>query len=250
MAFGELNMAKVIALNAPKYKNIIEPFGDGGTLAFYPGKKKPKEHLVNFEDENIFNIMTFLQNITPADKKNLKSRDWIGNPENFDTAVSISATEGVDFFYKYFYLKHFSEKQKDKEAAPKFDWLKFGKSAVAIIYAIPKQKGFLKKVTLVMGDPKEVINKASGAETYLVLTPKKPEHIDFINSKINGISASYFYATKSLNNDTLFENVKQNPDKNVTTANASTIMVATMQVVTNYSSRLIPIDLQLIGYKK
>jgi len=130
MGFMSIGISKVIALNSPRYKKIVEPFaGTAGTIAFEPGKRKPKEHVVNIEDENKYNIMSFIQSMTPADKAKLKKYDWVSSPETFEAVQKINAAEGIDFFYKFFYLKHFSAKQKDKEAPPLYDWLKKGESA-------------------------------------------------------------------------------------------------------------------------
>jgi len=126
MAFGELGIAKTIAMNAPKYTRIVEPFADMGTVALYPGMKKPKEHIVNIEDETIFQIMLFMQGYSAADKKALKSFDWVASQETFDAALAISATEGAEHFYRFFYLKKFGVKAKDPEQPPTFDALRLG----------------------------------------------------------------------------------------------------------------------------
>jgi len=237
MAFGELGTAKRIMMNAPKYKEIIEPFGNNGSVAFYPGKRKPKSHIVNYENVDLFNIMTFIKGVTPADKKNLRGKDWIGNPETFETVLKINAIDGLEFFYKFFYLKHFTMKIKDKEAPPTFDYLKFGKDVKSLLFSLPQQKGFLKNVTLLNELPDGLISKGSG-DSFTILVPKSQDQIESINSKLNSISGYYFYSIKSNSNDELFETVKSNPDLIVSTSAASTIMMAQMQEVTNYKSRI------------
>ena len=98
MAFGPPLISKTIAMNAPKYKRIVEPFADMGTVALFPGMKKPKQHTVNIINETIFALMSFVQALSAAEKKKLKGYDWIASPEGFDAALSISAVDGTDLF--------------------------------------------------------------------------------------------------------------------------------------------------------
>ena len=242
MAFGEIGFAKRIALNAPKYSRIVEPFADNGTLALYLGKRKPKQHIVNIEDEVLFAVMLFVQTLSAADKKRLKSFNWVGSPEAFDAAVAITATEGADLFYRYFYLNKFSAKTLDKEAPPEFDFLALGKDHKALLYALPPMRVGLKPVTLSNEDPLSVMGSGS-AGTFSVLLPKKPEHIDAVESRLPGMAGEFFYAKKSMSSADLFESVAQISDSmNVSTFAASTIMMAQMEVRTNYSSRMVPLE--------
>lgn len=248
MGFMSIGISKKIALNAPRYKKIVEPFaGSAGTIAFEPGKRKPKAHVINIEDENKYNIMLFIKTMTSADKAKLKKYDWVSLPETFETVTKINATDGIDFFYKFFYLNHFSAKQKDPEALPLYDWLKKGVSAKKILYTLPQMQSALKKAELLNDDPVSVMNSA-GSDAFLILLPKLPEHIEAVENKIKSISNNFFYAKKSMSNEDLFAAVETYSDKNVSAVNASTIMVATMEVVTNYDSRLIRIDLAELGY--
>jgi len=233
VAFGELGIAKVIAMNAPKHSKIVEPFADGGTIAMFPGMKKPKQHIVNIEDETIFNIMLFMQTYTAADKKNLKGRDWVASQETFDAALSINATDGTDLFYRFFYLKKFGVKAKDPEQEPTFDYLKLGHNMLNILFTLPIAKTSLKKATITNDDPLSLIAGAAG--TFTILTPKKPEHIESVESKLP-IGGDFFYAKKSMSNEAIFEAVDKG-DMIVSAFSASSIMMATMEVRTNYEHK-------------
>jgi len=243
MAFGELSIAKQIALNAPKYKKIVEPFGDYGTIALYPGKKKPKEHIVNIEDETIFAVMSLMQSMTSTDKKRLKQYDWIASPETFEAVLAINATEGTDLFYRFFYLKKFGVRSKDPEQPPTFDYLKIGHDMKSMLYTLPVARIGLKNVTLTNEEPISVVNGVSGPDTFVILTPKKPEHAEAIESKLASMSAQFFYAKKSMSNDDLFLSVDQNSNDKmiVSTFAASSIMMAQMEIRTNYESGLAPL---------
>lgn len=238
MAFGEIGFAKQIALNAPKYKNIIEPFGDNGTLALYLGKKKPQQHTVNIEDETMFTIMSFIQTLSAADKKRLKGFDWVGSLETFDQVVAITAIEGAELFYRYFYLNKFAAKSKDPEAPPAFDYLKLNQDYKNMLYGLPTMRVGLKPVTLTNEDPLTVMGTGS-AGAFSVLLPKKPEHIDAVESRLGNFSGEFFYAKKSTSNDDLFESVAINGDSmNISTFAASSIMMAQFEVRTNYDSKM------------
>jgi len=243
MAFGDLGIAKTIAMNAPKYRKIVEPFADGGTMAMYLAKKKPKEHIVNVEDETLFALYSFIQALSAADKKNLKSRDWVSSPEAFDQALAITATEGADLYYRYFYLKAFGVKAAEPDADPAYDWLSLGNDHKAVLFTLPVARIALKNVTLSNDDPMTVLASASGADTLLVLTPKTPEQIDAVEAKLGSISASFFYAKKSKSNDDIFAAVDSlGSSMNISAFAASTIMMATIEARTNYDSGLVPLE--------
>ncbi len=237
MAFGELGIAKTIAMNAPKYRRIVEPFADQGTVALFSGMKKPKEHIVNIADETTFALMTFIQNLSAADKKKLKGYDWLAAPETFAAALAINAVDGSDLFYRFFYLKQFGVKAKDPETPPAFDYLKRGHDMAKMLFTLPVAKVGLKKATLTNDDPISVIAAAGGADTFLILTPP-PAEIEAVESRLGGLSANYFYAKKSQSNDDLFAAVDAAGDGAfVSTFAASTIMMATMEVRTNYQPK-------------
>lgn len=244
MAFGELNISKTIAENSPKYSTIIEPFGDGGAFALYLKKKKPKQHILNYEDEDLFKIMLIIQNMSSADFKNLKSRDWVGNIDTFNSVVSSSAVDGLDFFYRYFYLKHFSERQLDKEAPPIFDVLKMCKDVKLFLFDFKITKVGLKGVTILNQDAVSVMSM-SGADPFYVLVPKTPEQQESVNSRKSSLG-NYFYAKKKKNNEELIEVAKSETNNFVSVFTQSSIMMADMQVITNYESRLNPIDVEKI----
>jgi len=238
MGYKSLGIAKTIFEHAPKYTRIVEPFADNGTAALFLAKKPPKEHIVNLFDETSFILLSFIQNLSGSDKAALKGFDWVGSQETFDKVVSINATDGADFFYSFFYLKHFSIKQKDPEATPLFDLLKNGESAEKVLRALPTQKASLKKTTLVNDDPMAVFSKYSGSGNFLILAPKTSEDIDAVSGKLGSISADFFFAKKVIDNQTLFDDAAKNGQLKTSTINAATIMVATMEVVTNYDNKL------------
>ncbi len=234
MAFGELIIAKVIAMNAPKYNKIIEPFADGGTVAFYPGMKKPQQHIVNIEDETLFNLMLFMQSHTSVDKRNLKARDWIASPETFDAVLAINATDGSDLFYRYFYLNKFGVRAEDPEQDPTFDYLKLDHDMGQIIFTLPVARVSLKKATITNEEPLSLLG--GGAGTFTILTPKKPEHLEAVESRLSGIGGDFFYAKKSMSNEDIFAAVDQG-NLFVSTFVQASIMMATMEVRTNYEHK-------------
>ncbi len=238
MAFGDLSIAKKIAFNSPKYTKIIEPFGDGGTFALYPGKKKPKEHIVNIEDELIFNLMLFLQSHTSADKSKLKKMDWVSSIETFNKVISIKADKGADLYYRFFYLKKFGVKSKEEGVEPSYDALKFGDNMKNIIFTLPIQKVGLKGVTIVNNDPMTMLDSSG----FLILAPKKPEHIESLDAKMP-LPGDFFYAKKAIDNESMIETAKKS-SAFVSHFAQSSIMMATMQVTSSYQTNLraAPVD--------
>lgn len=238
MAFGDMSMAKTVAMNAPKkIRRIVEPFADRGTIAMFPGMKKPKEHLVNIEDEVLFAVYTFIQALGPADKKRLKGFDWIASPETFDAALAITATEGPELYYQFNYVGKFGKRSLDPEAQPTFDFLRFGHDMSAILFSLPITKFGLKKVTLINEEPLSVMAGAGGSDTFLILAPGTPEQVEAVESRLAGVSANYFYAKKSMSLDELFESVASAGDTIISAFTASSIMMATMEVRTNYEHK-------------
>ncbi|MCF6178912.1 MAG: hypothetical protein L3J63_05910 [Geopsychrobacter sp.] len=242
MAFGDLGIAKQIAENAPKYKRIVEPFGDVGTIALYPGKKKPKSHQVNIQDETAFAVMSFIKSHTAGDKKRLKGFDWTAAPETFEAALAITATEGAELYYRFFYVKKFGVRAKDPEQPPTYDHLKTGHDMKAILYSLPVQRVGLKKVELTNDDPLAVLGTISGSDTFAILVPKKPEHIEAVENRLP-LSSPFFYAKKSMSNDDLFEAVARTGDQvKVSQFAVSSIMMASMEVHTNYDNKLTALE--------
>lgn len=244
---SSLSISKDIALNSPKYTKIIEPFGDSGTFMEYLAKKKPKEHIVNFENEDRFNEMLFVKDITGADKRNLKARDWVGSQEAFDKAVSITATEGIDFYYKRNYLQHFAIRQTGPEAEPVFDLLETGEDVkLKVLGNIPVLKGLLKNVTLLNEDPVSVMNQSGD---FYILAPRTPEQIEAVDGKLATIGGDFFYLKKSKDNEELAETVKETKEK-VSVLTGATIMVNTFQIITNYDNKLPDIKEKIEGTAK
>ena len=242
MAFGELGIGKQVAENSPKYTRVVEPFGDMGTFALYLAKKPPKTHLVNIENETLFNLFTFLKGHTAADKRTLKAFDWVSSPETFDTVTAITATDGVELYYKFFYMKKFAARSKDPEAPPAYDWLTLGHDMGSIIYDLPLQKVGLKKVEFVLGDPLTVMTAASGADTFIILAPMTPEQTEAVEARLP-LSSPFFYAKKVADTQVLFDDAAAVGDRMVVSHFAkASIMMATMEVRTNYATKLPIVD--------
>jgi len=243
VAFWDLGIASIVVKNAPKYRRIIEPYADNGTLSTYLKKKPPKEHVVNIVDEVKFGILTFIQGMTGSDKAALKSKDWVASPETFDQVVAITAVDGPDLFYRFFYMNMFAVRQKDPEAAPLFDWLKFGSDGRGMLFKLPTVRVGLKRATITNEDPLSVLRSASGADTFALVLPSLPEDIEAAEAALKGISSPFFFSKKSKSNDELLESVKQNSGSMfVSSEAASTIMMATLEIRTNYEGKLKPLE--------
>ena len=245
MAFGELGISKKVAENSPKYRRIVEPFGDSGTFALFLAKKPAKTHLLNIVDETRFALLTFMKEHTAADKRTLKSRDWVSSPEAFDAAAATAATDGPDLYYRYMYLKKFAAKSKDPEAPPAYDWLTFGHDMGSIVYGLPLAKVGLKKVEIVLGDPFTVMGSASGSDTFVILVPKTPEDVTAVEAKLP-LSSPFFFAKKVADNQVLFDDAAATGDV-VSHMAASSIMMATFEVRTNYDTKLPIVDPTLVA---
>lgn len=244
--FGTLNstIAKIIAENTPSHSKLVEPFGDGGTIALYLKRKKSPEHLVNIMDEELFNAMVFAQGMSGGDRSRLKGLDWIGSQETFDKVAAISATEGGDFFYRYLYLKHFGLRQKDKEAPPAFDIMEIGVDKKKILYGLPLMKVGLKGVTITNEESIPVMNANMGA--FLVLLPKKPEDVEAVRSKLVSISGQFFFTAKVTDTGEVIELAKQLTNLNVTIFASAGIMMSNMSTVWNYEGRLEPLSEEIL----
>lgn len=245
--FGTLNTttAKLITRNAPKgVDRWVEPFGDNGTVALYLEKKKPKAHLLNIEDEILFSMFTFVQSASSSQLKQLKGFDWIGSPETFDSVLAISATEGPEAFYRFLYLKHFTMRVlgADPEATPLFDFSKFGEDASGKLLGLPLMRVGLKKVTIVNGEPSSVM----GESGFLILLPSGAEQVETVKTGLSGISSPHMFIAKG-EFPVAVEDARQMPNKNVTTFAAATIMMATMEVVWNYDSKLEPLPEEVLA---
>jgi len=242
MGFGiNTKVGKTIAANAPKHSRIVEPFGDGGSYAFFMERKRAREHVLGIEDESLFAILSFIQLLSSADKARLKSFDWIGSEETFDKVLGITATEGAEFFYRYFYLMEFGVMARgmSEDAAPMFDWLRRGMDMKkSSLFDLPLMKIALKGVALVLGDSMALV-QSGGSDTFLILLPGSPEQVQAVEGKLSGLSSPFFFAKKSASNDDLAAAVASNAGQIVVSSfAAASIMMAQMEVRTNYENKL------------
>ncbi len=238
--YGELKLAKKIADNSPKkYMRIVEPFGDGGTYALYLAKKKPKEHILNIQDPVKFAMMTFLKNQTNEDKRKLKGFDWSATSETFDKVMKITATEGAEFYYKKMFEMSFGNMQKDKTQMMTFDYLQNGQNIKTIIYELPLQKLGLKNVQISNeADPISIIKKYDAPGTFMILLPFSPEHIQAVEALLP-LQSSFFFTKKVMDINMLYDFARENKkDMKVSYMASTSIMIADMEVLTNYQTSL------------
>ena len=244
--FGTINasIAKAIAFNAPKkYSRIVEPFGDNGSIAFESSLKKPKEHILNVSDEELFFQFDFIKNISGSDKAKLKKFDWVASQETFDEVLSINVDTGPERFYKFMYLKKFGM-QMDPENPPVFDIFSDGTDESMVNFAIPVMKVALKKTIIMNDDPFSIMSKYGGSGDFMIILPKSTEDADAAESKLKGISGTFFYGAKRLDTDLIIEDAKKYSDFFVSKLNAPSIMMGKMSGITNYESRLKPIVIE------
>jgi hypothetical protein len=247
--FGTLNasVAKAIAANTPKkYNRLVEPFGDGGTLAFQTNMKKPKEHILNVLDEELFFMLDYVKNISSGDKAKLKKYDWVASQETFDKVISINAEAGPERFYKFMYLKKFGM-QMDKEQPPVLDVLSIGEDESMLIFTIPMMKVALKKTTIINEDPFKVMSQYGGGDDFMVILPKSTEDAESAESKLGGISGNFFFAAKRPDAEAIIEDAKKYSELKVSALSAPSIMMAKMSAITNYDSKLTAIVPEEIG---
>jgi len=246
--FGDLNstMARTISENSPKkYRQIIEPFGDGGTYSLYTKKKKPKTHIVNIVDEKLFNAFLFIKNISGSEKSQLKKSDWIGSKETFDSVQQINATSGAMFFYQFYYTKHFAARQKDENDPLIFDVSKIGVDVSSKLLGIPEMRTALKIVQFTNETPSNLIK--SGGDTFLILLPSLPEDKDSTRNKLKSISGNFYYSAKVKEfTDTVLDS-NEFINMQVSSITVATIMMGNYSVIKNYETKLLlPIDNELI----
>lgn len=241
--FGTLNatLAKIIIANAPKYTKITEPFGDGGSLALEMAKRKPKTHTVNIADEMRYSAFLTVQRLSGSDKKQLKGFDWVASQETFDSVLAITATEGPQLLYRFLYLKKFGMKMDpDPEAPPGYDILSTGRDASGVLMGLPMMKVALKGVTITNDDPMRHV--AAGGGAFLILLPKMPEHVEAVQAKLGSLGGEFFFAAKVADGLAVVETAKKFSQFNVMGQKAASIMMGTMAIITNYESKLEPID--------
>lgn len=245
--FGALNatISKMITENSPKYSSITEPFGDGGTFALTMDKRKPKTHLVNIEDEELFNAFLAVQGLSASGKKQLKNQDWIASVDTFKNVLAVSDKEGPNFLYKFLYLKKFGMKMagSDPEAQPEFDILSTGADASSMLEGLPLMRKLIKKIVISNEDPMKLVSAGSG---FLILLPKKPEHTEAVQSKLSSLSGEFFFAGKAKDGMEVVEMAKKFSKLRVSGKKAASIMMSTMAVITNYENSLIPLDISEI----
>ena len=229
--FGALNatIAKTILGNAPAYTRIIEPFGDGGTLALILKKRRPSSHLVNIENPELFAAISFAQGATSSDRNRLKSFDWIGSQETFDKVSGITAVDGIDAFYKFWYVKKLGTRDIDPEAPKIFDMLKSGHDSFPPLFGLPLMSVGLRGVELVNVDPLSV-NVQGG---FAVLLPGKPEHIEAMRGRLASLSGDFFYGAKVKDTTQLIEMASNLKNLNVSPLAVASIMMASYSIVTN-----------------
>lgn len=238
--FGTLNasVAKMIATNAPKkYSRLVEPFGDGGTIAFETRLKKPKQHILNVFDEELFFAFDFIKNISSSDKAKLKKYDWVASQDTFDKVISINAEAGPERFYKFMYLKKFGM-QMDKEQPPVFDVFSTGKDEKMVVFAIPIMKVALKKATITNEDPFSVLSSYGSSGDFMIILPKSKEDGEKAESNLSGISGNFIFAAKRLDTGMIIEDARKYSDLNVSMLVAPSIMMGKMSTMTNYDSKL------------
>jgi hypothetical protein len=239
--FGTLNatLAKTIAANAPRYTRIVEPFGDGGTFALHLAKRRPRQHVLNVVDPELFAAFTAAQKATSGDLRRLKQMDWIGSQEAFDAAASITATEGVEALYRFLYLKKFGMVMGPDQPM-EFDPLAVNRDESDVLMALPLMRSLLKGVTILNDDPLSVMSSNGGS--FMILLPKTPEDADAVRGRLGGLGGEFFFAAKAKDATEVLDAAKTYSQYTVSSLKAASIMMNTFTVVSNYDSKLTPID--------
>jgi hypothetical protein len=240
--FGTLNatLAKTIAANAPKYRRIVEPFGDGGTFALHLAKRRPKEHVLNLVDPELFAAFVTAQKATSGDLRRLKRMDWVGSQEAFDAVIGITASEGVDALYRFLYLKKFGMAMGPDQPM-EFDLLATGRDESDVLMGLPLMRALLKGVTVTNDDPLSVMSNG-GSGTFTILLPKTAEDAEAVRGRLSGLSGEFFFAAKAKDTAEVLDASKTYSQYTVSALKAASIMMATYTVLSNYASELTPID--------
>jgi hypothetical protein len=241
--FGTLNatLAKTIAANSPRYRRIVEPFGDGGTFALHMAKRRPKQHVLNVVDPELFAAFVACQKMTSGDRRRLKGMDWTGSPEAFDAAMSITATEGVEALYRFLYLTKFGMNMGPDQPM-EFDPLAAGRDESTALMALPLMRALLKGVTILNEDALSVMSSNGGSGTFMILLPKTPEDADAVRGRLSGLSGEFFFAAKVPGAAEVMDAAKTYSQYTVSALKAASIMMSTFTVVSNYDSKLTPVD--------
>lgn len=233
-------IAKTIAQNSPKYRKIIEPFGDGGTYALYTAKKPAKEHVINIVDEVLYQAFIFVQGLKSADRAKLKKLDWISSPETFESVSKITATEGAEALYRFLYVKNFGMRM-DPEQPPVFDILTAGQDISHMANALPMMKAFLKRATITNDEPMSLITGAD-SDTFLILLPQTTEDSEAVQSRLGSIGGNVFCAYKVADETAVLAAVSKYSNMNVTAKKVASIMMSPMAIVSSYDSSLVPMN--------
>ena len=243
--FGTLNatLAGTIIANAPKYRDISEPFGDGGTLALELAKRKPKTHQVNVEDERLYAAFLTVQRLSSADRRGLKRFDWIASRETFEDVLAITATEGPEFLYSFLYLKQVGMKMAAADPAGppqfEFDLLSDGEELSGILMGLPLMAAGLKNVTLTNDDP---MDHVVGGNGFLILLPKTPAQIEAVQARLGSLGGEFFFAGKVADGMAVVDLATQFSQFTVSGRKIASIMMGSFAVITNYDSHLTPIN--------
>lgn len=240
--FGTMNntIAKTIAQNAPKYSKIVEPFGDSGSFALYIAKIPAKTHLLNIVEPELFTAFTFMQNYSSSDLNSLKKMDWTGSLETFNQILTITDVEGTNFIYKFLYLKKFGMKMKDGSVS--FDVLSTGKNIANILYSFPLMKSLIKKVTLSNVDPLTLIP----SDGFMILLPPH-DQIENVKAKLSSLDGNFFFAGKAADGDEIVQDAQSLSSLHVSGLPAASIMMNKFAVITDYDSKITPIDPDVTG---
>lgn len=82
----------------------------------------------------------------------------------------------------------------------------------------------------------------SGADTFYILLPKSPEDAEAVKGKLSGLSGNFFCAYKVPDATGVMDAASKYSDLVVSPLSVASIMMATMAVVSNYESKLVPIE--------
>lgn len=250
--FGTLNasIAKLIGENMPDHTVLVEPFGDGGTIAMHPRRKRSQRHVLNVSDPIKFAMIQFAKNLTAGDKQILKRLDWISSEETFSQAATSQAEEGPELFWQVLYVKHFGLRLKDLEIPPQWNPLSIDENISDKIYGLPLMKAKLKKVEIINEeDPLSVMGGFGGGGVFWVLLPQKSEVAEEVKSRINSLGGTYMFIAKIEGPVQLLEMADEMKPVNVAPANVASIMMNMVSIVYNYEGGrdLQPIDLTKIS---
>lgn len=245
--FGTLNasIAKLVGENMPEHNTLVEPFGDGGTIAMHPRRKRSQRHILNVSDPEKFALIQFAKNLTVGDKQALKRLDWISSEETFAQAAVSQVEEGTELFWRTLYIKHFGLRLKDLEAPPQWNPLSVDNDISSKMFGLPLMRAKLKNVEIINEeDPLTVMGGFGGGDTFWVLLPQKSEIAEEVKSRISSLGGTYIFIAKIEGPIQIIELANEIKPVNVASAAVAGIMMSNMSVVYNYEGGrdLEPID--------